>query len=785
MRMNLLSNFPFPASLQAHPESGAGQEIKGFAGGDSFFEALMQAPAGSTEAVAIGSSSALVLPGDAGKALPQAGQTLPLPGKTATETAFSARQSEAADITRSPSIAPELLRAAEKQYPAAEPVDAGRPEAFAQRDPTQHLQADDSGQWSQRPENPMPPLSPGSAPARALNPEALAGPAFMPAEDTVLRDHVHVEAKLANPAAWPARAMAGRDGGQAGRSESADIIGLVRSIEVATASKHPVGTSIDDFPATKSGVSLLPGDAGKNSRGAAVDAQASARDIPVLRRKVGVAKAMPLVSENAGLKTPGPADVQIASEPRAAERPRVARPSLSSAISMAVQGSLGHGAALPRDAAGPIASKAANQGAAAPVSRNPVSGLIMQPPAADKETQQPSFEKVSQTAPVDKPTHQPGSDKPISQAPAVSGGGVAALRGLKDQAATSLSLQRTQLENQAGRMHDVQRPGNDVLQQSRDVTNLASNATRTPDPFNAATQSGLATTTRLSTAATAVAAGVPAATPISGPVAAHLPSAGAQKVQITIGGMESALAPFGEKNDLAPASAGQAATTRPGNAAKSAIAAASFGFTHEAGATEQSKVSFNSAAADRLGRGAGILTDHGNRIETVRIAGIEMVTAPQPGPGQSGTTDTSAPVYHLRAPMGTEKWAQSLGERVMLMVRGEQQIARLSMNPEHLGPLEIRLQVKDDQAQFWIHAQHQQARDAIDSAMPRLREMLAEQGLNLNRDGARDSNGEQSNNSSARSEPARRNWTQHSGDEHASEDRTFRGGHDGVIDHYA
>jgi len=60
------------------------------------------------------------------------------------------------------------------------------------------------------------------------------------------------------------------------------------------------------------------------------------------------------------------------------------------------------------------------------------------------------------------------------------------------------------------------------------------------------------------------------------------------------------------------------------------------------------------------------------------------------------------------------------------------QSATIRLQPEHLGPMEIRIQVSDDGgAQVNFSAHHAQTRDALEGTMPRLRELLADQGLNL------------------------------------------------------
>ena len=57
--------------------------------------------------------------------------------------------------------------------------------------------------------------------------------------------------------------------------------------------------------------------------------------------------------------------------------------------------------------------------------------------------------------------------------------------------------------------------------------------------------------------------------------------------------------------------------------------------------------------------------------------------------------------------------------------------ARLRLNPAHLGPVEVRLSIQHDQASIQFAAHHGQVREAIETALPRLREMLAQEGIQL------------------------------------------------------
>ncbi len=76
-----------------------------------------------------------------------------------------------------------------------------------------------------------------------------------------------------------------------------------------------------------------------------------------------------------------------------------------------------------------------------------------------------------------------------------------------------------------------------------------------------------------------------------------------------------------------------------------------------------------------------------------------------------------------------EPLARALGERVVVMADRELTQARIALNPPQLGPLEVRVQVSGDQASVTFTSHSQLTREAIEQALPRLREMLGGQGF--------------------------------------------------------
>ena len=85
----------------------------------------------------------------------------------------------------------------------------------------------------------------------------------------------------------------------------------------------------------------------------------------------------------------------------------------------------------------------------------------------------------------------------------------------------------------------------------------------------------------------------------------------------------------------------------------------------------------------------------------------------------------------VNVPVGNAAWADEIGNRLTMMVEQGKHTASLRLSPEHLGPLEVRITMNDDKASVWFGAAHADTRNAIENALPRLREMFASQGLSL------------------------------------------------------
>ncbi len=76
-------------------------------------------------------------------------------------------------------------------------------------------------------------------------------------------------------------------------------------------------------------------------------------------------------------------------------------------------------------------------------------------------------------------------------------------------------------------------------------------------------------------------------------------------------------------------------------------------------------------------------------------------------------------------------WRQELGNKLLWMHNQSIPSVELRLNPEHLGPVLIKIDVSQEQASVAFTTQHLAVKDAIEAAIPKLREMLGGQQLNL------------------------------------------------------
>ncbi|MCW3173605.1 flagellar hook-length control protein FliK [Shewanella subflava] len=78
-----------------------------------------------------------------------------------------------------------------------------------------------------------------------------------------------------------------------------------------------------------------------------------------------------------------------------------------------------------------------------------------------------------------------------------------------------------------------------------------------------------------------------------------------------------------------------------------------------------------------------------------------------------------------------QRFSPVMKQQLITMVSNGIQQAEIRLDPPELGHLMVKIQVHGDQTQVQFHVAQTQTRDLIEQAIPRLREMLAQEGLQL------------------------------------------------------
>ncbi|MFM9971638.1 MAG: flagellar hook-length control protein FliK, partial [Burkholderiales bacterium] len=85
----------------------------------------------------------------------------------------------------------------------------------------------------------------------------------------------------------------------------------------------------------------------------------------------------------------------------------------------------------------------------------------------------------------------------------------------------------------------------------------------------------------------------------------------------------------------------------------------------------------------------------------------------------------------IKAHPASPVWRESLSAQVSVLIGERVQSAHMHLNPPELGPVEVRISIIDQQTSVMFTAPHEETRRALEDALPRLREVLAESGVNL------------------------------------------------------
>lgn len=132
--------------------------------------------------------------------------------------------------------------------------------------------------------------------------------------------------------------------------------------------------------------------------------------------------------------------------------------------------------------------------------------------------------------------------------------------------------------------------------------------------------------------------------------------------------------------------------------------------------------------------------DAGQFQAQLREASQQQAAAEAPAPSvtqlqaQAAKLETvqpaAVPADRIPARVGSQGWDNQVSQRIVYMV-GKEQAATLTLNPPDLGPVQVVLNVSNDQASVQFSSNQLEVRQALENAIPKLREMMSESGIAL------------------------------------------------------
>ncbi|MFN2359507.1 MAG: flagellar hook-length control protein FliK [Marinobacter sp.] len=100
------------------------------------------------------------------------------------------------------------------------------------------------------------------------------------------------------------------------------------------------------------------------------------------------------------------------------------------------------------------------------------------------------------------------------------------------------------------------------------------------------------------------------------------------------------------------------------------------------------------------------------------------------------TTSIDVPVNHA-------EWGDKLVGKLTWLTARNMSVAEIHLTPPDMGPMEVRVQVQQEQANITVHSANPAVRDQLELHSHRLRDMLSEQGLSLEQFDVSDSSQQQ------------------------------------------
>ncbi len=99
---------------------------------------------------------------------------------------------------------------------------------------------------------------------------------------------------------------------------------------------------------------------------------------------------------------------------------------------------------------------------------------------------------------------------------------------------------------------------------------------------------------------------------------------------------------------------------------------------------------------------------------------------------------------------GNPAWGQAVSDRVVWLASQNGKVAEIRLDPPELGSLNVKLEIKNEQVSVVFNTPHASVKESLEQSLPRLREMFAEQGLELADSSVEDQSSQQREDSQQR-----------------------------------
>jgi len=124
------------------------------------------------------------------------------------------------------------------------------------------------------------------------------------------------------------------------------------------------------------------------------------------------------------------------------------------------------------------------------------------------------------------------------------------------------------------------------------------------------------------------------------------------------------------------------------------------------------------------------LPDVNTSLSDATVAGLSTLAAHAPNNLDNAARNNEA-TLKVETSVRDHAWASDFGQKVVWLAANDKQSAQLTLNPPHMGPIEISLNLNKDNATAFFVSPNAEVRETIEAALPRLREMLAGVGIEL------------------------------------------------------